>query len=159
MDITGIGLSAEARTVTQRIVKRVESFRQGRKAFKGLSDSLGYLTGNIEKVDEQIGSFPHGPPQDIWDLFRVTLERVRDTLRKADATTETEFSEAFGGSGGGVVSALKWKGYRIVRAKALMNRIYFVETQVKEASIELLQLISVLAHALKFDSVNVAESA
>ncbi len=86
------------------------------------------------------------------------MERVRDTLRIADATLEKELSKAFGGSGGGVVNALKWKGYRFVRSNALLSKMNNVETQVKEASNELLHLISMLANALKYDSVNVAES-
>ncbi len=87
------------------------------------------------------------------------LERVRDTLRKADGTLEKELSKAFGGSGGGIVNALKWKVYRFLRSNALQNKMNNVETQVKEASNELLHLISILANALKLDSVNVSESA
>ncbi len=61
MDIAGLGFSivAEARTITQSIARRMENFRQGRKAFDGLSDILAHLTGNIEKSRRAYPKFFH----------------------------------------------------------------------------------------------------
>ncbi len=95
MDVAGIVFSvvAEVRTVTQSIVRRVENFRRGRKAFKGLSNSLARLTRNIEEVDRLTGKFPHALPQDVtavfceaWTMFAIfyttQMRRWRRTSRK-----------------------------------------------------------------------------
>ncbi len=57
-----------------------------------------------------------------------------------------------------MMGALKSKGYRVFRANALNTKMNAVETQIEKASSELLQLTTVLANALKFDSANIEES-
>ncbi len=52
MDI--IGVVAEARNVTQSIARRIENYRQGRKAFKTLLCHLAQVTEMIEEVDRLV---------------------------------------------------------------------------------------------------------
>ncbi len=76
MDIVGLGFGviAESRTVTQSIVRRVESCRQGRASFESLSDSLAHLAQNIEEVDRLTGKFPNALPLDVTTLFNSHVE-------------------------------------------------------------------------------------
>ncbi len=154
----GVGVVAEARTVAQSIVRRVEIFRQGRKSFKAVSDSLSHLMCNIAEVDRLTKEFPRALPEDVSALFDSTLNRVRDELNDVDAAVEKNFSKPFAGSSSSFLGALKSKGYRVFRANALTSKMNVVERRIKEVSNELLQLIIMFSNALKLDSLNVAES-
>ncbi len=82
------------------------------------------------------------------------MNRVRDSLREADATVEKDLSKAFAGSSSRVVGAL----YQVFRASALNTTMNSVEAQITKASNQLLHLTTVLANALKIDSLNISET-
>ncbi len=153
-----IGVIAEARNVAQSIVRRIENYRQGQKAFKTLRGHLAHLTQKIEEVNQLVRNFPGALPDNVCGLFNGTLECVRRSLFDLNETVEKDFSKAFATKTGSFLEYLKSKGYQVFRANALNNKMNTVETQLKDASNNLLHLIVMLANALKIDSRTIRES-
>ncbi len=80
MDV--IGVVAEARNVAQSTIRRIENYRQGRKAFKTLRRHLGHLTEQIEEVNQLVRKFPGALPDDASGLFlRHFGMRTKELIR------------------------------------------------------------------------------
>ncbi len=113
MDIAGLGFSivAEARTITQSIVRRVEKLPTGPKSVRRLERHSRSFGGQHRKKSTSLSEVFHMRFRKTYAPCSGTFwKRVRDTLRKADGTLEQELSKAFGGSGGGIVKRSEMEG-------------------------------------------------
>ncbi len=145
----GLAIIAEARVLVTSISNRIGNYQAGPSTFRALNANIDRLARHILEVETLLQKFPEALPADISVVFNETFASVRQSLDESSATMEQSFSKVFAQSSSSWMEKLRSKALRVMRASALKNRMDSVESLIRDASTQLLQLTLALGNALK----------
>ncbi len=131
------------------ITSRIENYQAGPSTFRALNANIDRLARHISEVERLLHKFPDALPAETSIVFNETFAFVRQSLDESITTMEQSFSMAFAQGSSTAMKKLLSMTLRVVRATALKSKMDSVESLIKDASSQLLQLTLALVNALK----------